>query len=82
MRSFLLACLMAATGCAEEALRPAPPDCAERKAAVTRAGVEVVRLTEAARNALGEEAATFAWWEASEAEAKLEEAREAARGCP
>lgn len=71
-----------ALDCAEEVVRPTPSDCPERKAEVTRAEVKVVRLTAAARAALGEEAATLAWWEAREAEGALKEAREAARGCP
>lgn len=82
MRPYLLAGLMAATGCTEEAVRHVPPDCARRKAAVTSAEVKVVRLTDAARQALGEEAATLAWWEAREAETALDGAREAVRGCP
>lgn len=69
-------------GCIEPEVRERPPDCAQRKADATRAEVKVVRLTEAARQALGEEAATLAWWEAREAETALEGAREAARGCP
>lgn len=69
-------------GCAEPEVRERPPDCAQRKAEVTRAEVRVVRLTEAARQALGEEAATLAWWKAREAETALDGAREAARGCP
>lgn len=69
-------------GCTEPEVRQLPPDCAQRKAEVTTAGAAVVRLTEAARQALGEEAATRAWWEAREAEGALEEVREAARGCP
>lgn len=69
-------------GCTEEVVRPEPPDCARRKAEVARAEVKVVSLTRAARTALGEEAATLAWWEAREAETALDGAREAARGCP
>lgn len=77
--SVAMGCLL---GCTEEAVRHLPADCAQRKAEVTRAEVKVVRLTEEARKALGEEAATLAWWETREAETALEEAREAARGCP
>lgn len=77
-----LLCLLLLFACSEEAVRPRPPDCAQRRAVVTLSEAIVTARTKQAREALGEEAATLAWWEVREAESALEEARDAARGCP
>jgi hypothetical protein len=78
----LILCLLALPACSDDAVRPIPPDCATRRAAVVLAEVIVSETTKHARDAIGEEAATLAWWKVYEAEAALEEARKDARGCP
>lgn len=68
--------------CTEPVVRLTPPECAARQAAHTRAAAELERATEEARAALGEEAATLAWWKVHEAQEKVDAAEEALRGCP
>lgn len=79
--SWLLGVLMLMS-CAEPVVRLTPPECEARRAVHARAAAELERATEAARAALGEEAATLAWWKVSKAEDKVEDAEEALRGCP
>lgn len=79
---FPLFAVLLLSACAEEPVRPTPPECDQRRAAAAKAAVDVATWTKEAREALGEEAATLAWWEVREAEAALEEAQDAARGCP
>lgn len=80
MRAALLVLLL--VGCTEREARPTPASCPERRAAVATAAAELERATKAARAALGEEAATLAWWRVDEAEDALEAAQDAARSCP
>lgn len=79
--SWLLGALMLMS-CTEPVIRLTPPECEARRAALVRATAELERATKTARAALGEEAATLAWWKVYEAEDKVEDAQDALRGCP